>query len=241
MIAIRIYLLSALIICFMMTPLHVEAKKIKRDKVEAQGDIVWEVPTSHKVMALTFDDGPNPVFTPEILDILNQYHVQATFFVVGNRMQENPAIMQRIVAEGHEIGNHTMTHRYSNKASIEQMKQEIIETERYIDKWQPNAPRFFRPPGGYMSEELLTLTKEEGYKTILWSWHQDTRDWSSPGVYAIANHVLKHARNGDIVLMHDGIYNKSQTIRALKIILPALLQKGYDFVTVSELLAYKKK
>ncbi|WP_416827877.1 polysaccharide deacetylase family protein [Ectobacillus polymachus] len=221
--------------------MHVEAKKIKRSEVESQGDIVWEVPTSHKVIALTFDDGPNPIFTPQILNILKQYHVHATFFVVGNRMKENPEIMDRIVAEGHEIGNHTMTHCYSTRSSIEHMKQEILETQTYIEKWKPNSALLFRPPGGYMSEELLDLTKQEGYKTILWSWHQDTRDWSSPGVNAIANHVLKNARNGDIVLMHDGLYNKSQTIRALKIILPSLIQKGYEFVTVSELLEYKDK
>jgi peptidoglycan/xylan/chitin deacetylase (PgdA/CDA1 family) len=99
----------------------------------------------------------------------------------------------------------------------------------------------FRPPGGSYTDSLVKLSKEKGLKIILWSWHQDTLDWRKPGVHRIANKVLRNARNGDIVLMHDYVHQSTQTVEALKIILPELKKRGYTFVTVSELLSNREK
>ncbi|COH08713.1 peptidoglycan N-acetylglucosamine deacetylase A [Streptococcus pneumoniae] len=100
-------------------------------------------------------------------------------------------------------------------------------------------PLLFRPPGGYINDAVFKTAKEAGYQTVLWSWHQDPRDWANPGVESIVNHVVKNAKSGDIVLLHDGGNDRSQTVAALAKILPELKKQGYRFVTVSELLRYK--
>lgn len=213
-----------------------------RDYYEPRGEIVWEVPTDDKVIALTFDDGPDPIDTPVILDLLKQYEAKATFFVVGQRVDKFPAVVQREKAEGHEIANHTFSHKYINKSkqSTERIVEEIMKTEQSIMQATGQKPRLFRPPGGYYNDQVVGASKQTGYKVVLWSWHQDTEDWSTPGVNKIVNKVLKNARNGDIVLFHDYVEGKTQTIEALKQILPVLKERGFRFITVSELLTYRK-
>ncbi|MBO0960488.1 polysaccharide deacetylase family protein [Neobacillus sp. MM2021_6] len=212
---------------------------IKRKQVEPTGQVIWEVATHKKVIALTFDDGPDPVYTPQILLLLEKFGAHATFFQIGNRMELYPDIVEQVVEAGHELGNHSMTHPYENKVGFHQMRNEVILADRIIQKYQPNHPKLFRPPGGYLDTALLQEAKEQGYKVVLWSYHQELRDWSLPGALSIANHVISHARHGDILLLHDSGGDRSQTIQALKIFLPALKEQGYNFVTVSELLSYK--
>ena len=210
-----------------------------REYYEERGDIVWEVPTSNKVIALTFDDGPDQKSTTEILDLLRQYGVKATFFVVGNRVQKYPDIVKRELAEGHEIGNHSFTHPSFVGISGTRMINELNETQEAIYKAAGYKTNLFRPPGGSYSESIVQQCKKNGLHMILWSWHQDTLDWKKPGVKRIANKVLNNARNGDIVLMHDFVSNSTQTAEALQIILPELKKRGFRFVTVSELLSYR--
>jgi polysaccharide deacetylase family sporulation protein PdaB len=208
---------------------------------EKRGDIVWEVPIDEKVIALTFDDGPDPADTPAILDLLKQYEVKATFFVIGKKANWYPELVKREVLEGHEIANHTYNHIYFNKQMTEySIQKEILKAEQTILSITGKKPKLFRPPGGFYSENVIRVLQKSGYKLIMWSWHQDSKDWNRPGVNKIVRSVLEKTRNGDIVLLHDYVEGKTQTIEALKQILPKLKERGYRFVTVSELLTYRK-
>ncbi|MCY7477040.1 polysaccharide deacetylase family protein [Paenibacillus larvae] len=207
-----------------------------RDYFEPRGDIVWEVPMGKKMMALTFDDGPDPDETMQILDLLKQYEAKATFFLIGNRVIRYPDLVKREASEGHELANHTYSHAYFNRASKERMIKEIKDAEEAIFQASGVHTCLFRPPGGYYNQILVDVCKANNYTPILWSWHQDTVDWKTPGVKKIVNKVLNNARGGDIVLFHDHVEGSTQTIEALKQILPELKKRGFRFVTVSELM-----
>lgn len=213
----------------------------KRDYYEQRGEIVWEVPTRKKVIALTFDDGPHNVSTVKILDLLKQYDAKATFFVVGSRVEKHPEIVKREFEEGHEIGNHSFSHPSFERIGSHLMTTELDKTQESVFKAVGQKPILFRPPGGSYNESIVQFCKNNGLLMILWSWHQDTLDWRKPGVDRIVNKVLKNAHNGDIVLMHDFVSNSTQTSDALEIILPELKKRGYSFVTISELLSYKEQ
>lgn len=226
-----------LIICSLYSPKFIDAKLINRLEIEKQGDVIWEVPTDKKQVAITFDDGPDPVYTPMILDVLKEYDVQSTFFLIGKRMEMYPEVVQRELKEGHEIANHSYNHRNFYNISPQRALDEIRKTESLLNTMeQVGSIKLFRPPGGTLTEQNLELLKKEGYKVILWSWHQDPRDWANPGTQQIAKHVLKNVKNGDIILLHDSGGNREQTVSALKIILPKLKEEGYTIVTINELI-----
>jgi len=214
-----------------------------RQYYEARGEIVWEVPMERKLVALTFDDGPDPRQTPEILELLKQYEAKGTFFVMGKKVTANPELLKRESDEGHEIANHTYNHLYFNaNVSSQKLGDEIDATSDAIMKVNGSRPHLFRPPGGFYNERMIKMAKEKGYLVILWSWHQDTKDWRSPGVSYIVRKVLNNVRGGDIILFHDSVEGsgRSQTVEALKIILPELKERGYKFVTVSQLIQNTK-
>ncbi len=217
----------------------VAARMLMRENLEPTGIVTWDVPMDKKIIAFTFDDGPNVIYTPKILEVLERYDARATFFMIGFRMQREPQLVQDVLKKGHEIGNHTMNHLYARNSTSQKIQKDILDGQKYIEKWSKDS-FLFRPPGGYVNETVFTTVKQQGGHIVLWSWHQDPRDWSSPGVNKIANHVIKNARGGDIVLLHDGGGNRNQTVEALKVILSTLKKQGYRFVTVSELLQYKK-
>ncbi|MFS0723198.1 polysaccharide deacetylase family protein [Paenibacillus sp. 1P07SE] len=220
-----------------------EGPVIKKDRYyyERKGEIVWEVPTQDKKIALTFDDGPYPPSTSAILDLLDQYDARATFFVVGNRVQRYADLVRREINEGHEVANHTYNHAYfSRNSDPAKMHEEIVLAEKALHALDVPKPSLFRPPGGYYNEAMIHKARRLGYTTVLWSWHQDTKDWRKPGIQAIVDKVLNNARNGDIVLFHDYVPGSMETIEALKQILPELKSQGYALVTVSELLASSK-
>ncbi|WP_244163235.1 polysaccharide deacetylase family protein [Paenibacillus pectinilyticus] len=234
-------IIAILSICFvLLQPAAHAAPKKDRAYYEGRGDVVWEIPTSEKKIALTFDDGPDPADTPLILDLLKQYNAKATFFVIGNKVEKYPDIARREVLEGHEIANHTYSHKYFRKnIPSETIQKEILDAENAIIQATSVKPRLFRPPGGFYNENVIHVSKNAGNLVIMWSWHQDTEDWQTPGIYKIVNKVSKNTRNGDIILFHDYVEGKTQTIAALKQILPLLKERGYEFVTVSELLTYR--
>lgn len=203
---------------------------------EKTGDVIWDIRTDEKVIALTFDDGPSSTFTPQILDILAEYDAKATFFVIGEQAAKYPELIRREYKEGHEIANHTYTHLQSHLASNDSLIKELKQTDEIILKLTGTIPIFYRPVGGYYNEKIIETAVQHGFRVVLWSWHQDTQDWKSPGVSKIVTKVLSGARPGDVVLFHDAGGDRTQTIEALKEILPTLKKEGYKFVTVSELM-----
>ena len=215
---------------------RVAAEHHGRYYYEERGEVVWEVQTDKKVIALTFDDGPNPQFTPQILDVLKQHHAKATFFVIGSRIEQYPELAQREVQEGHELANHSYRHPGMTRISPEKLREEIDQAQKVIMSATGQTPRVFRPPGGVYNDKVVNTAREAGCMVVMWSWNQDTRDWSRPGVNKIVDRVLSNAHNGSIVLFHDHGGDRSQTVKALTEILPELEKKGYQFVTVSELL-----
>lgn len=217
------------------------AKEKDREYYETRGEIVWEVPTKSKVIALTFDDGPDPRYTKQIAELLKEYHAKATFFVVGSRVKKHPQVVRQLLDQQHEIANHTYTHPDLRRISSAKLREEVLATQEEIYKHTGLRPQLFRPPGGVYNESLVKVAKDAGFLIVLWSWHQDTRDWSDPGVKKITNKVLKNAKNGDIVLFHDYGGNRNQTVDALREIMPELQKRGYQFVTVSELMKYRNQ
>lgn len=229
--------LSAL--CVSVAPASGAPVKKDRFYYEQRGEIVWEVKTDQKIIALTFDDGPDPKQTPAILDLLKKYNAYSTFFVIGKKATDYPEIVRRIVEEGHELANHTYNHVYfKSSSSPKQIRQEITQAQDAIHKAANVKPSLFRPPGGMYTGAVVDAAKDMGLQMVMWSWHQDTRDWNLPGVQKIVKKVLGNARNGDIVLFHDHVVGRTQTIKALEIILPDLQKRGYRFETVSNLLKY---
>ena len=195
---------------------------------------IRNVPTSLKVIALTFDDGPLKDTTPEILGILKEKGVKATFFVVGERVERFPKLVQQEIEDGHEVGTHTYSHPNLTKLRRNQLQEELDKTEKAILTVAPK-PTLFRPPGGSYNNNIIKLARDSGYLTILWSI--DTQDWRSPPVGDIVNSVLKDVKPGSIILLHDGKY-PSPTPEAVELIIDSLQSLGYEFVTVSELLQY---
>lgn len=198
---------------------------------------------SEKVIALTFDDGPDEVFTPQILDLLKKYDVKATFFVIGEKVAYNKDLIKREYEEGHEIGNHTFTHINAAKRSYKEIEEEITKTQEAVKDVTGNEPRFFRPPYRALNRELCEIVKSKNMSIVLWS-NIDVRDWSNPGVSSIVRTIENKIQNGNIVILHDynnRRNNKSQTIQALEIVIPKLKEEGYRFVTISELAEHLDK
>jgi len=198
--------------------------------------VVHRVPTAEKVVALTFDDGPHPVFTPELLKVLDKYQVKATFFMIGNRMETYPTIVKEVLKHGHVIANHTYTHPSNLELDTEaQMIREMDKCEEVIERFTGNRAHLFRPPCGLVDGTVITIASEEGYKTILWSISADHHDAPTPRL--MAQRVLKHIGPGGIILAHDGRFPmRWKDVAAAPMIIEALKKKGYRFVTVPELL-----
>ncbi|MDZ8032360.1 polysaccharide deacetylase family protein [Nostoc sp. DedSLP04] len=201
-----------------------------------QGKTVYKVQPSNneKVIALSIDDGPWPKTTLEMLDILKQNDVKATFFWVGQALQANPDLAKREVAEGHAIGNHTWHHWY-RRMDEATAKSEIDRTADLIYKITGVKTSLFRPPGGFLNNGLAAYAKSQKDTVIMWSLTSaDTDPHAKP--QAFVNNVLKGAKPGFIVLMHDGGGDRQRTVEALPQIISGLKQQGYRFVTIPELL-----
>ena len=201
-----------------------------------QAKTIYKVEPSNKekVIALTIDDGPWPKTTGEMLDILKLNNVKATFFWVGSALQENPEIAKRVVAEGHAIGNHTWHHWY-RKMDEATAKSEIEKTNDLIYKTTGVKTSFFRPPGGYLNNGLAAYAKSQKNSVVMWSVTSADTDPRAKYQVFVKN-VIRDAKPGAIVLMHDGGGNRERTVKALPAIVSGLKQQGYRFVTVPELL-----
>ena len=192
------------------------------------------VPTTHKVIAITFDDGPHPQITPQLLKILKEKQVKATFFVLGKNAAAWPNIVRQAAQEGHEIGSHAYSHDLLNKMTATDYGEELDRTNQIIRELV-KEPAVFRPPGGAWNDVIAITAQLRGQATILWSI--DSGDWRRPRVGKVVQTVIDRAKPGSIVLMHDG-QPGLPTPEALSIIIDKLMEKGYKFVTVSELMQY---
>ena len=210
-----------------------QASKI--DYYMENGLVFCENRDALKCVALTFDDGPHPRQTEEILDVLGQYGVRATFFMIGKNIEEHPDIVQRILDEGHEIGNHTYSHVKVSALPAEKLREEITHVETILKEKFNYTPTIFRPPGGDICDHAVQTINDMGYRYVLWSWRLDTRDWSAPSVRSVVNVVEKNLGDGNVILFHDYVVGKSPTADALRILLPKMQERGYRFLTVSEL------
>ncbi|GAC1307666.1 MAG: hypothetical protein NVSMB21_11950 [Vulcanimicrobiaceae bacterium] len=190
---------------------------------------------SPRLVALTFDDGPYPIETPLLLDVLAELHVRATFFLIGHDTDQFPGLAKRISAEGHEIANHTQTHPYLfDTLSPRQVTTELSEgaatLERYVR--DPAIRTMMRPPHGRFTESTVVTAQRDGYHVIL--WNDDPGDWRSVPPSAIDAHMRENATAPDIVLLHSGRLN---TVQALPAVVARYRAAGFSFVTVGELLA----
>ena len=188
-----------------------------------------------KRIALTFDDGPHPVRTPKILDILGKYGVKATFFIVGAFAESYPEIVADEHRRGHELANHSFSHAKLSVMARPQIKDEIVRADEAIRKASGITPKLFRPPEGAYSPDTVDVAKSMGKETVIWT--VDTKDWAKSPCNAMVDNIKKNVTSGSIILFHDCAGKDTQTIEALEIIIPYLISQGYEFVTVSELIA----
>jgi peptidoglycan-N-acetylglucosamine deacetylase len=187
-------------------------------------------PAPPTAVALTVDDGPHPKYTPEMLDLLAEFHVKATFSLIGEQVIEFPQLVKRIVAEGHQVSDHTMTHPLDlPQLSSGRIRTEIGEAHDRIAQSTGVAPKFFRAPGGSWSSQVYETATAHGMICI--DWAVDPRDWARPGTGSIAKTLLG-SKAGDILLCHDGGGDRSETIQALRTVIPALQQRGLTFVAL---------
>ncbi len=183
-------------------------------------------------VALTFDDGPSAKLTPKLLDLLAAHHIKATFFLIGQNAAEYPEIVAREAREGHEVANHSWSHPNMGKMSDDGVRSQLRRTDDAIKSAIGKSPTLMRPPYGSITpRQKKWINQELGYKVVLWD--VDPLDWRRPGPSAVCNRIVKNTRAGSIVLAHD---IHPGTIDAMPCVLKELEEKGFKFVTVSELI-----
>jgi peptidoglycan/xylan/chitin deacetylase (PgdA/CDA1 family) len=201
--------------------------------------ILWRVETTEKVVALSFDDGPHPHYTPEILDFLDENQIPATFFLVGRHVRQHPVLARRIAGGVHEIGNHTLSHRMLPFLRDEKIVHEIRHTGEIIREVTGRTAPLFRPPMGLFSKRVVDLVEHCGCKVVIGDVYP--RDPQRPGREKIYRRVIDRVQPGSIIILHDGgntrHVDRSQTVWAVRQIVRHLLKENYRFVTISELVS----
>jgi peptidoglycan-N-acetylglucosamine deacetylase len=195
-----------------------------------------QVRVDQPYIAMTFDDGPSAENTPRLLEMLKQRNIKATFFLIGQNVAANPDLVRRILADGHEIGNHSWTHPQLSKLSDDRVTMEITKTQDAIKDASGFTPTLLRPPYGAITPRQREWVEDRfGLNVILWS--VDPFDWKRPGASVITQRILSQVRPGAIILSHD---IHKQTVDAMPATLDGLIAKGYKFATVSQLIAMNK-
>lgn len=202
---------------------------------------VYHVDGHEKLIALTFDDGPSDIWTPKILDELRKAGVKATFFMIGEHAEKYPLVARRVAQDGHEIGNHTYDHGALLYYTKDELKETIKKAEAIIKKATGVTAKYFRPPKAWLSKREKKKIKEMGYEIILWSLN--SKDWVNFDDKYIIRYILSNIRSGDIILFHDsgGFFakeggNRWETVLAVPRLIEKLKERGYKFVTITELL-----
>jgi len=195
------------------------------------------VNTTRPYVALTFDDGPHPELTPQLLDILRHHGVRATFYVIGRNVQAYPEIARRIVSEGHEIANHSWSHPSLTGLGAARLHKEIAGTSEVIQRVTGRRPTNMRPPYGAINDRVrAAMFRDHGLDVIMWS--VDPLDWKRPGAEVVRQRLVEGAKPGGILLAHD---IHPGTIEAMSGTIGDLKAKGYGFATVSQLLALQDR
>jgi peptidoglycan-N-acetylglucosamine deacetylase len=197
--------------------------------------MINEVPTSQKAVAITFDDGPNPTYTPQVIEIFSEAEGKATFFMIGEQMKNHPEVVKQVAALGHEIGNHTFTHPKLSQLSTAKCLEEIEQNEKLIEELAGRKPVVFRPPYLDYNQDTVSLLQQKGYP-LIGALNLAAQDWEQPGVRHILEKSRDAVKNGSILIFHDGYGDRSQTIEAVRKLVSELKSQGYQLVTVSELL-----
>ncbi len=207
---------------------------------------VYRVDESEKLVALTFDDGPSDIWTPKILDELKKCGVKATFFMLGEHVEQYPQVARRVAQEGHDIGNHSYGHGALLYYTKDELKETIKKTERIIKEATGVTTKYFRPPKAWLSKREKKKIKEMGYEIILWSLN--SKDWVNFDDKYIIRYILRNVRPGDIILFHDsgGVFakeggNRYETVLTIPRLIEKLKEKGYKCVTITELLGQRKQ
>ena len=205
---------------------------------------IYHINTLNKAVALTFDDGPSPVWTPKILDELKKAGVKATFFMIGEHVEKYPDVARRVAEEGHEIGNHTIDHHVLVYYKMDELEKEIKDNEKIIKTITGQTTRYFRPPKAWLTAKEKKKIREMGYKTVLWTLN--SKDWVTFDDKYIIRYILNHIKPGDIILFHDsgGVFtaeggNRNETVKTIAQLTQKLKEKGYSFVTITDLLNMK--
>ena len=207
-----------------------------------QGTVVYQakLKANEKVIALSFDDGPGPKNTAQILEILKKNNIKATFFMIGQMVKYFPQVAKEVATDGHVIGNHTWHHWYRHM-DVATAASEIERTADIIYKITGEKTTLFRPPGGFLNNGLAQYAENHKYAVMMWSEESGDAERRSPQVPMLVKNVLKYAKPGAIVLMHDGGGNRSKSVEALPEIIAGLKAQGYRFVTIPQLLAMQSE
>lgn len=197
--------------------------------------------TARKIVALTFDDGPSPVWTPRILDELKKADVKATFFMIGHHVQQYPDVARRVAREGHVIANHGYAHSVILYYTPAEIEEEIKYTEHVIRETTGRTTKLFRPPKAWLRDSTKKKIKSMGYEVVLWSLN--SKDWAGFPHRHIVRYLAARVRGGDILLFHDSgnIFvreggDRGQTVKAVALLIKILREKGFSFVTVEDLM-----
>jgi peptidoglycan/xylan/chitin deacetylase (PgdA/CDA1 family) len=214
------------------------AVSIERFGPKLSERVFWRADIDEPRIAITFDDGPHAFSTPRILDELGAFDVPATFFLVGKNIKSHFPVARHIVKAGHEIGNHTYSHMRLSFLSNAKIMDEITRTDDLLRNINGAEPRFLRPPFGLFTNRVLNIVEGLGYQTVVGDVYP--RDPHRPGKKKIVERVFKKTVPGSIIILHDGgntrNVDRSQTVEAIKEIIPQLKRNGFIFVRLSELL-----
>jgi peptidoglycan-N-acetylglucosamine deacetylase len=194
-------------------------------------EVLFHAPTRERRIALTIDDGPHPELTPQILDILAEYGVPATFFPIGKRILGNEALLERMTAEGHELGNHLMWDEASVKLSPEEFERQLAAAHALLTPY--GEARWFRPGSGWYNEEMLAQIRPYGYRAVLGSVYPYDAQFSS--VEFAAGYILGNVQPGSIIILHEGADDRYAAVEILRRVIPALQKRGYRFETLTGL------
>jgi peptidoglycan/xylan/chitin deacetylase (PgdA/CDA1 family) len=199
---------------------------------------IWCGPSSQHEVAITFDDGPSPIYTPQILALLKKYNAKATFFVLGRKVEQYPQLIKAMAADGNEIGNHTFDHPRLTETAKPKCERELERTRLDLEMLGcADKHHLVRPPYSAYDKQLTSYVTHTKRELVLWSL--DSGDWKGLDKETIVHNVLDRVKNGSIIIFHDSDEkdraDRRPTVAALKVILPALQQRGYRMVTVSDL------